>query len=447
MSKTSTLILLFLFVITSSFSQRDFNLSSSGKDKIRFDLIGDLIIIPVELNGVKLSFVLDTGVSNPILFNLTNIDSIQIKKVETIFLRGLGGGDPLEAVKSKNNHLKIGNAINVNQDIFVVFDKDLNFTPRLGIPVHGIIGFNLFKNFIVEINYSRKYLKLHRPDTYNYKKCKKCETFNLSFYNNKPYIEAEVLIDSIFKPIKLLVDTGSSDTIWLFEDRSLGIRPPDKMHFDDFLGKGLSGDIYGKRSKVRTFKLKKFELNNVNSAFPDSIAISHARKFTKRNGSICGNLLKRFNLIVDYANAKLTLKKNKNYNMPFYYNRSGIIIEQRGFIVVKEKVASKDTKHGSSESSSNIKINAVDYYRFTMKLAYTIVDIRKDSPAERIGLLKGDVVVSINGKETHKLNLQNVIGHFKSKAGKLINLKINRNGSILPYQFRLEEVFKQKELP
>jgi len=447
MSKTSSLILLFLFVITSSFSQRNFNFSSFENDKIRFDLIGDLIIIPVELNGVELSFVLDTGVSNPILFNLTNIDSVQVKKVETIFLRGLGGGDPLEAVKSKSNHFKIGNAINVNQDIYVVFDKDLNFTPRLGIPVHGIIGSSLFTNFIVEINYSRKYLKLHKPDTYKYKKCKKCETFNLSFYNNKPYLDAEVQIDSLFKPIKLLVDTGSSDAIWLFEDKTLGIKPPDKMYFNDFLGKGLSGNIYGKRSKVKTLKLKKFELNNVNSAFPDSIAISYAKKFTQRNGSICGNLLKRFNLIIDYKNARLTLKKNKNYNTPFYYNRSGIIIEQRGFVVVKEKVASKEANHEAPESSSNIKISAVDYYRFTTKPAYTIVDIRKGSPAERVGLLKGDVIVSINGKETYKEELQNVIGYFKSKVGKLINLKIDRNGSILSYQFRLEDVFKQKELP
>ena len=159
MLKKYILIVLLLFVVTSSFSQREFNLPGLEKDKIPFKLIGNLIIIPVQLNGVELSFVLDTGVSNPILFNITNIDSLQVREVETLYLRGLGGGDPIKAVKSKGNHFKIGNAINVNQDVFVVFDQDLNFTPRLGIPVHGIIGFSLFKNFIVEINYASKYLK------------------------------------------------------------------------------------------------------------------------------------------------------------------------------------------------------------------------------------------------------------------------------------------------
>jgi hypothetical protein len=421
-------------------------LSGLENDKIHFDLIGNLIIIPIQLNGVELSFVLDSGVSSPILFNLTNIDSLQIKKVETIFVRGLGGGMPLEAIKSRNNHLKIGKAINVNQDILVVFDKDLNFTPRLGMPIHGIIGSSLFKNCIVEINYTSKYLKLHKPETYNYRKCKKCETFNLSFYNNKPFIEAEVQIDSEFKPVKLLVDTGRSDALWLFEDELLGIKPLNELFFDDFLGRGLSGNIYGKRSKIMTLKLKRFEIDNVNSAFPDSTAISLARKFVKRNGSVGGNLLKRFNLIMDYKNARLTLKRNRNFNNPFYYNRSGIIIEQRGFIVVKEEALKDSNQYGSSKSSSNININAVDY-RYTQKPAYTIVEVRKDSPAEKAGLLQDDIILTINGKETHLIKLQNLIGYFKSKTGKQINLRIDRNGIIKKFSFRLEDVFKQKELP
>ncbi|WP_431137333.1 aspartyl protease family protein [Psychroserpens mesophilus] len=440
-------ILFLLFATISSFSQSSFNLPNLEKDKIRFELVGNLIIIPVELNGVKLSFVLDTGVSKPILFNLTNIDSLQIYKAETIMLRGLGGGDPVEAIKSKNNLLKVGNAINVNQDVYVVFDKDLNFTPRLGIPIHGIIGFSLFRSFIVEVNYSSKYIKLHKPDTYKYRRCKRCETFSISFYNNKPYIEGEVQIDSLYTPVKLLIDTGSSDALWLFEDESLGIKPPDKMYFNDFLGKGLSGNIYGKRSKVQTFKLKTFELNDVNSAFPDSSAISHARKFTKRNGSVCGDLLKRFNIIVDYKNARLTLKKNKNFKSPFYYNRSGIIIEQRGFIVVKEEEASKNVNYGSPKYSNTIKLNAVNHYTYTTKPAYTIVEMREDSPAEQAGLLKGDILLTINGKETHTLGLQKVIGYFKSKEGRPIKLTVDRNGSILSYQFKLKDVFKQKELP
>lgn len=39
-------------------------------EKIRFELVNNLMVVPVEINGAELKFVLDTGVSSPILFNL-----------------------------------------------------------------------------------------------------------------------------------------------------------------------------------------------------------------------------------------------------------------------------------------------------------------------------------------------------------------------------------------
>ncbi|WP_033960956.1 aspartyl protease family protein [Psychroserpens jangbogonensis] len=446
MLKKNSLLLFLLFAITSSFSQSDFSLPNLEKDKIRFELIGNLIILPVEVNGVELSFVLDTGVSKPILFNLANIDSLQINKVESILLRGLGGGAPVEAIKSKHNFLSIGNAININQDIYLVFDSSINFTARLGRPVHGIIGYDLFKDFIVEINYASKYIVLHKPNSYTYKSCKKCETFDLSFYKNKPYVFGEIEVDSSFVPVKLLIDTGSSDALWIFENEDKGLVPTENMYFDDFLGKGLSGNIYGKRSKIERFRLKKFELNNVNTAFPDSTSISFARKYTQRNGSISGEVLKRFNMIVDYKNKKLTLKKNKNFRSSFSYNKSGIIIEQNGVIMIKER-KNRSGLGFREGSDANIHVETITHYKLSVKPAYTIVEIRKDSPAEKAGLLVGDIILTINGKETHILELQNVVGYFKSKTGKLINLKINRNGRVMLFGFRLEDVFKQKELP
>lgn len=446
MLKKNLYILFLLFVLTSSFSQTDFNLPSLEKDKIRFDLVGNLILLPVELNGVELSFVLDSGVSKPILFNLANIDSLQINKVETILLRGLGGGDPVEAIKSKNNFLSIGNALNVNQDIYVVFDTSINFTPRLGKPVHGIIGYDLFKDFIVEINYASKYIVLHKPERYIYKSCKKCETFELSFYKNKPFITGEIEVDSNLVPVKLLIDTGSSDALWIFENEDKGLVPTENMYFEDFLGKGLSGNIYGKRSKIEKFKLKSFELNNVNTAFPDSTSISFARKNTHRNGSISGEVLKRFNMIVDYKNKKLTLKKNRNFNASFSYNKSGIIIEQNGVVLIKEREKRSGLGY-DDKTDFNIHVETITHYKLAVKPAYTIVEIRKNSPAEKVGLLRGDVILTINGKDTHTLELQHVIGYFKSKTGKLISLTVDRNGAIMSFDFRLEDVFKQKELP
>ncbi len=439
--------MLLLWSVMFSFGQGDFELPGKQYDKIKFELINNLIVLPVEINGVELSFMLDTGVSKAILFNITNTDSLQMNNVETIFLRGLGVGETVKALRSKNNFLKIGNAININQEIYVVFDQEINFTPKLGIPVHGIIGYDFFKDFIVEINYKSKIIKLNRRDGYRYKSCKKCETFNLYFHNNKPYIDGEVTLGEKTLLVKLLIDTGSSDALWLFEDDEYGITAKNNNYFHDFLGRGLSGNVHGKRSKIKAFKLKSFTLNNVNTAFPDSTAIKHAKRIEDRNGSLSAEILRRFNIIFDYEKGVLTLKKNGNFKDRFHYNRSGIVLEQHGFRIVKESTNKKTFDNYGRSNDNNITISSVDTYTVGLKPAYTIMEVRPNSPAEKAGLLKGDIIVSINGKHAHELKLQEVIGYFKGNIGKMIRLKVERNKQILSLEFRLEDVFEKKELP
>lgn len=440
-------LLLFFVCFSLSFAQGEFNLPRKKSDKIQFQLINNLIVMPVEINGVKLSFILDSGVSKPILFNITNTDSLQINNVETIFLRGLGGGESVKALRSKNNFFKIGNAVNINQDIYVVFDQNINFTPRLGVPVHGIIGYDVFKNFVVEINYKSKYIKLNRKETYKYKSCKKCETFDISFYNSKPYIDTEVEIGEKVIPVKLLIDTGSSDALWLFEDDSLGITSAYNNSFHDFLGRGLSGNVYGLRSTTQSLNLKSFKLKDVNVAYPDSTSISFARKFKGRNGSISAEILRRFNIIVDYGNSKITLKKNSNFKASFDYNRSGIVVEQTGLRVVKEQTRNKILDSYGQSNKDKVGINFIQAYQYKLKPAYTIVLLREDSPAIKAGLKIDDVIISINGKEAHLIKLQDVVNYFRDRPGKLIRLKVERDKKILNFQFKLEDVFKKKELP
>lgn len=442
MLKKGIITFLVLLFCGLGFSQGHFILNKKDNDKIRFKLIDNLIVLPVEVNGLELSFLLDSGVSKPILFNLVNTDSLQIKNVETIYLRGLGEGGAVEALRSRKNVLKLGNAININQDIYVIFDEKINFTPRLGIPIHGIIGYDIFKDFIVEINYSTKVIKLHNPETYIYKKCKKCETFGLSFFNRKPYIDGVVEINSKKIPIKLLIDTGSSDSLWLFEDDSLGISSKYDKHFDDFLGKGLSGSIYGKRSKVTLFSLKNFKLTDVNVAFPDSSSISIAKNIKSRNGSLSSEILRRFNIIMDYKNSKITLRKNGNFNSSFNYNKSGIIVEHQGVRVVKKIERGITINNNNQQSQTETEIIISPRYSYSLKPAFTIVELRKDSPAAKAGLLVGDIILVINGKEAHTLDLQDINGILCADHGKVIKLKVDRNGFQLPFRFKLEDFFR-----
>lgn len=437
------LLVMFFFGTNNSVSQSKFNLLNTESDKIKFELIDNLIIIPVSVNGIELSFLLDSGVSRPILFNILNFaDSLQLKKIKTTFLRGLGADGVVSSIKSEQNVVRIGKAINMNQDLYVVFDNAINFTPILGIPVHGIIGYDLFRDFVVEINYARQFIKLHNPQTYTYKRCRKCETLNLKFHNSKPFLNALIETENDSIQVNLLIDTGGSDDLWLFENDSVGILPMNDKYFDDYLGRGLSGSVYGKRSKVKEFKLKSFKFKNVNSAFPDSATVQIAQTFKDRNGSISGGLLRRFNLIMDYPSAKLTLKKNHNFKLPFEYNKSGIVLEQRGLRVVKEVTSPKITDMYGRENESGITITTSVTYGYSLKPAYEVVVVRPNSVAEKAGVKIGDVIISINGKETQNLTLQAVNKMFYLDVGSNIRMTVLRDENKMSFQFKLVDVFQ-----
>ncbi|MEZ4796029.1 MAG: aspartyl protease family protein [Flavobacteriaceae bacterium] len=442
MYRSKKIAFIFLLCGLFSFSQGKFVLQGVKKDKINFKLINNLIVIPVEINGVELSFLLDTGVSKPIIFNFLNLtEDLQINQAEKIYLRGLGEGESVEALKSTNNIFKIGKAISISQSLYAVFDPDLNFAPRLGVPIHGIIGYDFLKDFIVEVNYSARYIRIYDPESYKPKNCSSCEVFDIEFFNNKPYITGSVEMAKEDIPVTLLIDSGGSDAIWLFDDEERGINIPEK-YFEDFLGRGLSGSVYGKRAKVSSFSLGRFKLRHVNAAFPDSTSISFARKFKERSGTVSGEVLKRFNIIYDYLNNKVSLKKNRNFSEPFYYNKSGISLEHDGVRVVRtveqDRGISRFQSANESVAISDLVVSG--NYKYSLAPSFKIVELRIDSPAYRAGLQLGDVILSINNKHAHLYSMQQIIQMFYGEDGKRIRLVIDRQGIQKRFEFKLESL-------
>lgn len=424
------------------YAQSGFTFSGGKvKEKIKFKFVNNLIILPVEVNGVELSFVLDTGVNKPILFNLTASDSLEVKNVEEIYIRGLGEGEPIRAFKSRGNQFKIKNHIyNNNQTLYIVLDESINFSPRIGFPIHGIIGYDLFKDFVIEVNYMTKTLRFYDPEAYRYKPCRKCEYFNLDFIRNKPYIDARVDMekkDSI--AVKLLIDSGSSDALWLFENEEKQIEVPAK-YFGDFLGRGLSGSIHGERSRVKHLYIGNFNLTQAKVAFPDSVAVRHIDT-EDRNGSLGAEVLKRFNVVFDYRHKRLTLKKNSKFKEPFKYNMSGIELQHNGIRLVKELESNiRGVVKEDEDPTGGIKILLNERYKLSLHPAFEIAEIREGSPAAEAGLKKGDVIISVNGKPTHRRSLQDVAEMLNEAEGKKIRLLVEREGTSFTFFFELRRV-------
>ncbi|SDM91931.1 Aspartyl protease [Kriegella aquimaris] len=410
-------------------------------EKVRFQLVNNLIIIPVSVNGTELSFILDSGVSSPILFNLSDQDSVQINNVSEIRIKGLGQGEPIDALSSNGNVFELKSVVNRSQPLYVVMDRGLNFSPSLGIPIHGIIGYDLFKDFIVDINYVKKIIKFHDPRFYRHRKGRQEESLALTVFKKKAYINGTVYLNERGQvPVKLLLDTGSSDAIWLFEDEDLGI--PDK-NYDDFLGIGLSGQVFGKRTMVNRLSIGGFILKDAKAAFPSKESFNNIKNLGDRNGSIGGEMLKRFNIVFDYPNNKIVLRKNKNFNTPFQYNMSGIDLQHNGVRYISESIAdSRGVVQKEGKSFGDVQILFENRTRISLVPEIIVSGIRAGSPADEAGLKAGDIILSVNGKSIHRYKLQEVMQMLNEKDGKKIKVRIARRQNNLLFSFVLKHMFK-----
>lgn len=418
-----------------------FNGGNTNRQQVSFKLINNLIVMPIEINGKKLSFILDTGVNKTILFNLSENDSIGLLNKTKVSLRGLGTGEAVSAIISKKNTFKIKNIVSRNETIYVILNDSFILSSKMGTTIHGIIGYNLLKDFIVRVNYKTKKLDFYNPKTYQYKKCRKCETIPFKYYRKKPFINAKVRLDTVGNKlidVKLLVDFGGSDAMWLFENSKEEIKTP-KRFFNDFLGEGLSGPIFGNRSRVSMFKLGKFNIENATASFLDFASTHNARKFKERNGSIGGGILKKFKVWIDYPNRKFTFKKNGSFTSGFNYNMSGLEVVYDGKQIVKEETVTNSLDSFNQNTNQRNSISFVTSYSFKFKPSYRIKNVVKNSPAFHVGLLKDDIILRINGNDSHNLTLGDIIHKFQERDKKKIKMVISRNGVKMKFEFKLHK--------
>ncbi|RIV67491.1 PDZ domain-containing protein [Flagellimonas aequoris] len=443
MLKKIFLFFALLLMVPLTVLAQGYDLPSGQKfEKIRFELINNLIIIPIEINGAELTFILDSGVSKPILFNLSESDSVPINNVSEVTIRGLGDGEPMKALSSKGNIFRLGNAKNFSQDLYVVLDRDINLSTSLGIPVHGIMGYDLFRDFVVEVNYGSKNIKLHNPELYRHKNRKNDQTIPLIVDKRKAYVEGTVLMrDTANIKVKLLVDTGSSDALWLFREPERGLEVPEK-NYEDHLGRGLSGDIFGKRSKIKGVRIGDFELKDAKVAFPYREFFGGLENLGDRNGSVGGEVLKRFNMVFDYSRGQVTLKKNGNFREPFQYNLAGIELQHNGLRYIAESIADSNGIVKDDDSSfGNVKILVENRTKLSLVPEIVVSSIRAGSPAAEAGLREGDVILAVNGKGVHRYKIQEILKMLNEKEGKRIRVLIERYNKDLLFSFVLKKVF------
>lgn len=443
MFKNLLFCIVFCVISFNLHSQDGFRFLNRNQKKVRVDfkLINNLIVIPLLINGKKLSFILDTGSNKTIVFNISENDTIGLKNVEKVELQGLGKGSSIEALLSQNNLISLENIQSQDETIYVILKDYFDLSSKMGTTIHGIIGHNLLKNFTVKINYIAKKIDFYESKNNKLKKCQKCAVFPIKIIRGKPFVEAKVQVDSTkdsLTDVNLLIDSGGSDALWLFEESKKEIKTPAN-NFIDILGEGLSGTIYGKRSRIPLFKIGNFMLQKPTVSFLDSITTLNAMIFKERNGSIGAGILKRFTVWIDYPNKIMMLKRNSNFSEKFNYNMSGLEVVYNGKQLVREAETKTFTDGYNQQLESTNTVNFVTSFSYKFKPSFIIKSVVKNSPAEKAGLQKDDIILNINGIQAHDFTLGKIIEKFQEKHGKKIKITVERDGQKLKFEFFLKQ--------
>jgi hypothetical protein len=377
-----------------------------GRKKVHipFELHNNLIVVPIVLNNaIPLRFIVDSGVKTAILTERLFSDILNIDYGRQISLMGADRTREIQAYVARNVLLDLPGVTAKSQSILVLEDDYLELSKNIGTRVHGIIGYELFRRFVVKIDYKRRYLTLYEPAFFKPKK--KYTKIPIEIKDAKPYLNANLkLNESDSVNAKFLVDTGASHTVLLNMGSSENIELPD-VHLPMLLGKGLGGDIHGSLGRIETIEFGPYDFNQPIISFAEQVEFDEVFKKTGRNGSVGGAILSRFRVIFDYFNESLYLKKSARYHDTFDYNMSGIDL-------------------------------ITDGNNFNKFIVY---DVAEDSPAHRAGIKKGDEVISINTYPSRIFNLSDFSTLFMEKENKVVRMQLKRDGEEVKAKFRLEK--------
>jgi len=376
--------------------------------EIEFKQISNLIIIPVSINGSDtMNFILDTGVKDPIITELTLVEELNLNYMKSIELRGLGNDIITQAYQSGDNTITLPGLKAEHQKINVVIDENFQISQILGMPVHGLIGFNLFKQYIIKVDYLAEKIILTKPQFFEYTPRTNDIVMPVFFVKNKPIIKSEIVQDNgEVIPVNLLIDTGASDAMWLSPKADSNITIPQQNIYS-FLGVGLGGELYGHKGRLSALWVGGKTLPRPIVSYPESDFINIGIMNEQRQGSIGGEILRRFIITFDYFNKRIILRPNSDFDDPFYYNMSGLEI-----------------------------INPVPGLP-----VFTINNVIENSPAWNAGIRKNDQLLALNNRNHKDLTLNDINLLLRQRQDKKINLTLLRNGEVMKASFLLHEIF------
>ncbi len=336
---------------------------------IPFELVTQHMMIRVQINNSgPLWFILDTGDKDAIV-DLRRAKSLGLTLQGEVNVGGAGAGT-LKGSMVRDASVTVVGVEGKPQPVVLAIPLD-GLEPRFGHDIDGIIGADFIKQFVVEIDYLARVLRLHDKNTFVYSGSG--EILPLTFvHGGYPVIDAEVALTG--RPAvkgRFVLDFGSGGALALhtpFVQQESLIAPTQKTIRAMGAG-GAGGAITGRTGRVAGLRIGKFQIDNPLTLFSQDK--SGALASSELQGNIGAMILAKFRALLDYGRARIILEPNANLKDPIAPASTGLKIIAEG----------------------------ADYKTFRIE------ELLEESPATEAGLQKDDVVVAVDGRPAPELNL------------------------------------------
>lgn len=295
MNKTIPIFLILIFTSITVFSQ------SKPISIIPFTLEKNSIYLYCKVNDVdSLKFLFDTGADGSVI-NESVKNKVNLKIDGESLNIGSNGSNIVEL--SSSNTVTIGDLIQNNVSLTII--------PFGTTAFDGIIGTDLMKNYVIEIDYEKKELRFFSPKTYNndlslYKKSK------LYFPSNYLSIKSSITVNGKKFKGYFGLDTGADDVLTLASPFSQKYKLLEKTTtIGASISQGSDGSTYeAPLVIIPEIRFSDYRFYRVFTSLPNS---SEGGNATKDKAGFYGNLfLKRFDIVLDIPNKFIYFKPNNN---------------------------------------------------------------------------------------------------------------------------------------
>lgn len=329
--------------------------------QVPIDVYGSIIFLKAKINGSEpLWFIFDTG------FEYSVIDAETADRIGLeygVFEKDKQPGGEVDQAIADGVAIEFPGLEFFDQKVAVIPLTPLE--PIVGRTINGVLGHNIFERVVVEIDYEDSMVTFYDPEAYSYSG--DGEKIDVAVENGEPFIETEI-IQPNRKPIKAKtkLDTGSFDVLGLNGSfvRAVGLIPVDQIKLPA-LGTAVGGYTENFVTRVEALRIGGIEIKNpVISYSVDTLRGGDA-------GTMGGEVLRRFKVVLNYPDGWMALEKNDHFDEPYVYDMSGIfpIAEAPTFDTI------------------------------------AILSVRPGSPAGKAGLRSGDKIISIDDFPIKKISL------------------------------------------